>query len=509
MAIVERALDCIDDSQLAAFARKEHAGEVAACLKEILDRVELPPWEEIPDVAEIRAAGGLDELSHYRIPDTRITISKVEQGPRRHEYLFSPGTVDRATGYYRSLQSKPYRSEGPQVSKGFYQWYLSAPGHPALAAIVDPLPDRLRLGRTWGVANWKWPGLILNTLVAGALITLMYRLHVRLTKQELENSLLRYWLTLIFPVAVFMIPFGFKYVNYHYLTLRSTALYVTDFGSTLVTLLAALVIIFALSNRVAASVIASPNINAAGLNAQLIRIVAKLASLIAAALLFLIGGQYLGIPIATLLTSAGIGGVALALGAQDSLKTLFATLSLLSDKPFRVGERIIVESHDGVVEDVGLRSTSMRLLNGHLVSLPNDQLAGSDIENVGRRKYIRRDGEIRIPLDSSCEKVKQAVAIIRDELQDHEGMDPDHPPRVFFDEFISDAFTIKFIYWYSPPEYWKFKEFGDRFNFSIFRQFEEHGIQFSLPSRHTLWKHDDEQGPLDVNLLRQSDESSP
>jgi MscS family membrane protein len=160
MALAARVLDCLDDSELPEFARRERAGEVAVCLKEILDRVQLPSWEEIPDKEEIIAAGGLEALTDYRLPDTRITISRVEQGPRRHEYLFSPGTVDRAVEYYHTIASSPYRTDGPEVSEDLYRWYLSSPGHPALAAIVKQLPDNMRLGRTWGVANWKWPGLI-------------------------------------------------------------------------------------------------------------------------------------------------------------------------------------------------------------------------------------------------------------------------------------------------------------------------------------------------------------
>ena len=131
---------------------------------------------------------------------------------------------------------------------------------------------------------------------------------------------------------------------------------------------------------------------------------------------------------------------------------------------------------------------------------------------MGRRPYIRRVGAIRIPLDSPCEKVELAVAIIREELDDHEGMDPNHPPRVYLDEFTSDAFSIKFYYWYSPPDFWKFKAFGEKLNFSIFRKFEAQGIQFSLPMRYSFWKHDDVQGPLDVNLLsdgRRADQPPP
>lgn len=512
MAVAERALDCIDDSELPEFARMERAGEITACLKEILDRVELPAWEQIPDTAEITAAGGIEKLTQYRIPDTRITIAKVDQGPRRHEYLFSPGTADRALRYYRSIEPKPYRTDGPRVSKNFYRWYISAPGDPTLASIVERLPENIRLGRTWGLANWKWPGLLLTLLVAIGLMALLYRAYFPVAHRASEKSLFRYWLTIAFPIAAALIPLAVQHIAYRYLTLRSIPLYIIDFSSIFVGLLAALVVIFALSNRIAATVIASPFVNPSGLNAQLIRIVSKLVSLAASIVLFLVGGQYLGIPIATLLTSAGIGGLAVALGAQDTLKTLFGTLCLLADKPFRVGERIIFKTYDGVVEDIGLRSTTIRLLTGHQVTLPNDQLAGNDVENVGRRPYIRRVGAIQIPLDSRCEKVEQAVAIIREELDDHEGMDPNHPPRVYLDEFTSDAFSIQFYYWYSPPDFWKFKAFSEKLNFSIFRKFEAQGIQFSLPLRHSFWKHDDIQGPLDVNLLtdgRRAGQSPP
>lgn len=509
VAIAERVLDCIDDSELPAFARTDGAGEAAVCLKEILDRVELPPWDQIPDLEEIVAAGGREELPVYRIPDTRITIALVEQGPRRLEYLFSPGTLDRAPGYFQSIAANPYRTEGTPISKDLYRWYLSAPGHPALASVVDKLPENMRLGRTWGLANWKWPGLFVTLLVGLALMALIFRAHSALTHRAREKSLYRYWLTIVFPIAAILIPLAVKYVGYRYLTIRGTPLYILEFTCELTALVAATLVIVAASNRIAASIIASPHVNPAGLNAQLIRIMAKLASLVVAVILFLVQGQYLGIPIATLLASAGVGGIAVALAAQNTLKTLFGTLMILSDKPFRVGDRIVFKQYDGVVEDIGIRLTSIRLLSGPQVTIPNDQLAENDIENVSRRPYIRRVGEIHIPLDTPCEKVEQAVAIIRDELQDHEGLDPNYPGRVFFHEFTPGSFSIQFTYWYTPPDRWKFREFSEKLNFEIFRKFEALGIQFSLPLRHSFWKQDDQQGPLDVNLLRDGAQQAP
>lgn len=174
---------------------------------------------------------------------------------------------------------------------------------------------------------------------------------------------------------------------------------------------------------------------------------------------------------------------------------------LMADKPFRVGERIIFQGYDGVVEDIGLRSTRIRLLTSHQVTVPNDKLAGSDIENVGRRQFIRRVLDIHIPNDTTCEKVELAVSIVREQLDQHEGINEGFPPRVFFLDFLPDAFTIRVIYWYHPASYWDYLAFSEKFNFAVFRAFEERGIQFSLPQRLTHTSLDSEQAPIDVRMF--------
>lgn len=165
------------------------------------------------------------------------------------------------------------------------------------------------------------------------------------------------------------------------------------------------------------------------------------------------------------------------------------------DKPFRIGERIIMDKYDGVVEDIGLRSTKLRLLTGHQAAIPNDKLAGADIENVGRRPHIRRIVDIRIPLNTPRERIESAVEIIRAALDNHEGMDPEFPPRVYFNEFNPESFNIRVIYWYSPPNYWDFLEFSQKLNLEICKAFEEHGIKFSLPLRvaHTSLEGEEQQ----------------
>jgi MscS family membrane protein len=174
---------------------------------------------------------------------------------------------------------------------------------------------------------------------------------------------------------------------------------------------------------------------------------------------------------------------------------------LMADKPFRVGERIVAVGYDGVVEEIGLRSTRIRLLTGHQVTIPNDTLACNDVENVGRRPYIRRASNIHIPLDTPREKIEIAVRIIRHALENHEGMPEDMPPRVFFNEFNDDSFNIRVMYWYQPAEYWDYLAFSERLNLEIMRAFEDQQIGFSLPMRVAHATFDDQEEPIDVRMV--------
>ena len=191
----------------------------------------------------------------------------------------------------------------------------------------------------------------------------------------------------------------------------------------------------------------------------------------------------LGFNVGTLLAGLGVGGIAFALAAQDTIKNLLGSIMILLDKPYRVGQRVVAKGHDGVVEEIGLRSTKLRLLSGHQATIPNEQMANTDIENVDRRPNIRRFFNIAIRYDTPLEKVDRAVKIVEGILENHEGMNPELTPRVYFNEFNRDSLNIIVIFWYHPPDYWAFMALSQRINKQIMQAFEKEGIAFALPSQ--------------------------
>ena len=215
---------------------------------------------------------------------------------------------------------------------------------------------------------------------------------------------------------------------------------------------------------------------------QPVKNIAKIMIAVIVALLWL---DNIGFNIGTILAGLGVGGLAVALAAQDTLKNFFGTIMIFLDKPYQIGQRIVVKGHDGVVEEIGLRSTKMRLLTGHQTTVPNDEMAKIDIENIGLRPHIRRLTNIALAYDTPVEKAENAVKIIEDILEDHEGMDPKFPPRVYFNEFNRDSLNILVLYWYHPPAYWNFLAFNQRVNTQIMREFEKEGIRFAFPTSTT------------------------
>ena len=208
-------------------------------------------------------------------------------------------------------------------------------------------------------------------------------------------------------------------------------------------------------------------------------------------------------PITSVIAGLGIGGLAVALAAQDTIKNFFGSLVLFVDKPFELGDRIVIDGHDGPVEEVGFRSTKIRTLEGHLVTIPNGELANKTIQNIGKRPHIRRIVNITITYDTPPERIERAIAIVKELLENHEGMHEDYPPRVYLSDLNADSLNIMAIYWYHPPNYWDYMTFTERFNKEVLRRYNEEGIDFAFPTQ-TMYLAGDASRPLSVGVRNQN-----
>ena len=194
----------------------------------------------------------------------------------------------------------------------------------------------------------------------------------------------------------------------------------------------------------------------------------------------------------SILLGAGVGGVAIALAAKDTIANFFGSITIFADRPFQMGEMVKIGDHSGPVEEVGFRSTRVRTLQGHLVTIPNSAIVNTAVENIGQRPFIRRTSNLTITYDSGHAKTGKAVEIVKEVLASipEINSDADRPPRVYFSDFNDWSLNIYMSYWVKPPDYWLYQEVNERVNFEIMKRFEAEQIEFAFPTQTLYVKKD-------------------
>ncbi|MBL7145903.1 MAG: mechanosensitive ion channel family protein [Phycisphaerae bacterium] len=229
------------------------------------------------------------------------------------------------------------------------------------------------------------------------------------------------------------------------------------------------------------------------LDDMLVPIVRKALRLtIAIIAVLLISENILGTNVKSLLLSAGVGGIAVALAAKDTIANFFGSITIFADRPFQMGEIVKIGEHRGPVEEVGFRSTRIRTPEGHLVTIPNNVIVTSSIENIGRRPFIRRTSNITITYDSGHTKAKRAVEIIKEVLAGvpEVNTDGEKPPRVYFSDFNEWSLNIYMSYWVKPADFWLYHKVNEQVNLEIMKRFEAEQIEFAFPSQTLYVKKD-------------------
>jgi MscS family membrane protein len=192
--------------------------------------------------------------------------------------------------------------------------------------------------------------------------------------------------------------------------------------------------------------------------------------------------QSFGYDVKAILAGLGIGSLAVALAAQDSLANIFGAIVVAVDQPFRVGETVKIGQNIGGVEDIGLRSTRIRLIDKSLMTIPNKTVAAENITNLSR--FTRRRFEQVVGLTYST-KPAQMDAIV-EEIRGIIAAQPevDHPGvMVYFRDFSGSSLDIWIVYEVPDPDFKKAMQVKQRINLAIMRAIESRGLSFAFPTQ--------------------------
>jgi len=214
---------------------------------------------------------------------------------------------------------------------------------------------------------------------------------------------------------------------------------------------------------------------------QLIPILRKLAKFILVAIGIIFYMQSNGYPVSGILAGMGIGGLAMALAAQDSIAGIFASVVIFLDKPFMVEDFVEVNGVVGTVEEIGIRSTRIRTVEKTLVTIPNKELMDSNINNFSKRPKRRTASTIGVTYDTTPEKMKELLVRLRDMLSDDEDVDNENV-YVNFKGFGDSSLDIDMKYFILTADYRKWIYKNEDINLKIMNIVYDLGLDFAFPS---------------------------
>jgi len=196
----------------------------------------------------------------------------------------------------------------------------------------------------------------------------------------------------------------------------------------------------------------------------------------------------IGYDITALLAGLGIGGLAVALAAQDTIRNFIAGILIFVDKPFKIKDWIKFDGGEGIVEDIGVRSTKIRTFDDSLIVVPNTSLVNANIENFSEMRKRRVLVYIGLTYDTPVEKIKRAKEIIKEIIEAHPGTLP--PIRITFYKFNTYSLDIRVEYFIRNFGFDYYLNTIDEINLKIKEAFDREGIEMAFPTETIYLKRD-------------------
>ncbi|MEM7049792.1 MAG: mechanosensitive ion channel family protein [Acidobacteriota bacterium] len=452
----------LDLSDLPAAARELQGADLAVQLKDVIDRTEYVDLAAIPD----DPSG--PPWSFLERGELEITLERQRNG----EWLFNRQTVASIPALWRA-------SEGQEIVEGVTE----APRTLGLWVRSQVPPNLRRVG--FLLEHWQWLGLLLLAVVG----PLLARLVATLLGSLLLPRLARWFAELDAPLlgrvlapARLLVAAGLWRLGLPFLGLPPRALGILKVGLELVALVALIWFSYRAIDVISAVMMRRAQESESRFDDLLAPLVRKASKVVLVIFGTVFVADNLEIDVSSLLAGIGLGGLALALAAQDTVKNLFGSITVLLDQPFHVGDAVSIGDVEGTVEEVGMRSTRVRTFYNSLVTVPNANLISASVDNFGARQFRRWKTTLGVEYGTSAAALESFCEGIRDLIRQHpatrkEGF------YVHLNEFGDSSLNILLYVFFETSEWAVELEGRQRLMIDIIALAERLGIEFAFPTR--------------------------
>ncbi|PCJ30839.1 MAG: mechanosensitive ion channel protein MscS [Gammaproteobacteria bacterium] len=462
------AISTLNLAGMSSLIRVSKGKELAYTLSSVIERSKKVVLKSIPN----RPTDSRYVFGKYS--QGRVEISKQADG----QWQFSQHTIQVLPAILEGLLDDPavQGSKDPQIALPFY------------IKLRSLLPEQLKQG--FLLEYWQWIGLLLIIFVGlmadkiVAWILSKNLIHWKKSHKEykqLDNSVLR--------------PFGLMamalvwWSGINLLGLPVIALVILLVAVKLLVSLAGVWSAYRLVDVFNALIMRKAQKTANKFDDLLVPMITKTLKVFITVIGFVFVADNLNVDVTSLLAGLGLGGLAFALAAKDLLGNFFGSLTVLLDRPFHIGDWVIIGDVEGSVERVGFRSTRIRTFYNSLITLPNALLTTTKIDNMGARRYRRMKTMLGLTYDTSPEKIDAFCEGIRALIQLHPYMRKDYY-QVYFNQYNSASLDILvYVFWQTPDWNTELRE-RHRFLLDILRLAKQLDVEFAYPTQTLYLKQE-------------------
>ncbi len=478
---IKDAAACLDLSEISEIVRAQEGPLLSEQLLEVIDRTEFVDLETIsadpdgaPYVFVTRAEG-------------EIRIARVETG----EWLFTKETVGALPALFKVLKNQEVVAE-----------LKDEPRHVStVLTLRRVIPDSLQ-ERGFLLEHWQWLGIFLLVLVGMVLdriVSFMLAGTARAWSRRNEAMLEEVLTTKLWrPVGLLAAALLWR-VGLGWLDLPQGTLVVLYVAVQFAATGAAVWVAYNLVDVFAAFVAHRAIKTETKLDDLLVPLVRRSLKIFVVAFGLVFIADNLRINITSLLAGIGLGGLAVALAAKDTIENLFGSMTVILDRPFHVGDWVVIGDIEGTVETVGFRSTRIRTFYNSLISVPNSKLINASIDNYGARQYRRIKTFLSLTYDTPPQKVEAFCEAVRELLRRHPYTRKDYF-QVYLNQFSAHSLDVLLYCFHETPDWNTELRERHRLFLDILRVAEQLNVQFAFPTQ-TLHMHEEGAWQTPPNAL--------
>jgi MscS family membrane protein len=458
---IDDAIRCFDFDGIVG-AGKEYRRETAILMREVVDRVIVVDLSFVP----------VDKnMSSWRLAKTNFWISKVQTGDRAGQHLFNHSTIEQVRTDFETVKHAPYLQDSGGGAGYREPW-------------VQQHVPKWALRNVLILANWQWIGIFAAILI-GLILKVIVQ-HLLGALKTITSKVKGQWIHKI-AIAIDR-PGGLVAASIFWL-FAMQALQLSGVVLTLMTVIVQVImsiasvwLVYCMADVLTEYLTLLTSKTESTLDDHLVPLVNRALKVFIVVFGILFTFHNLGVNVVSAMAGLGIGGLAFALAAKDTCANLFGSIMIFLDRPFTIGDWVIVGSDEGTVEEIGFRSTRIRTFYNSLISVPNADVAASSVDNMGCREFRRIKAFFGLTYDTPPEKMEAFLEGLKNIVEANEYTRKDYY-HIVFSGYGASSLDVMLYCFLKVPD-WSV-ELVERQNIylEILRMAQEVGVDFAYPTQ--------------------------